>query len=735
MMQGNKFQFPPPRGGRPVEAVFNHVTNYFNSRPRVGGDFDAFDGRIIAVISIPAPAWGATTGTAKRTEHGEFQFPPPRGGRRLTASQSSRTKRFQFPPPRGGRQCGRPGKQPVLFISIPAPAWGATHPAGLPSSDANISIPAPAWGATRRTRRSGRNCEFQFPPPRGGRRRALPYLRGSGNFNSRPRVGGDGVVLVARVVDQLISIPAPAWGATVLDIVFSVNVIYFNSRPRVGGDHQRPRGGAAGTHFNSRPRVGGDARRTHTASVWKYFNSRPRVGGDLSCVNRGIAPIDFNSRPRVGGDTRCCTLCSTRTYFNSRPRVGGDVMEIATAIQQELFQFPPPRGGRRPVWVCNHKTHIISIPAPAWGATKGKHDRPTGRKDFNSRPRVGGDALSRYASRDYDGIFQFPPPRGGRLRAARQIRAGQHISIPAPAWGATSMSSTSPQRRHPFQFPPPRGGRRVCQAHRLKDDIHFNSRPRVGGDDIAADLVAVGLISIPAPAWGATSSTQSLAATRWNFNSRPRVGGDRVCHEIRHSCEQFQFPPPRGGRPEGSHLGRAGRHISIPAPAWGATDWLGMTPKKDLISIPAPAWGATGFAVTHLYRLLYFNSRPRVGGDKIAEALRSADTWISIPAPAWGATVRCWPSPLQTVLFQFPPPRGGRPARRTPQAPPLVFQFPPPRGGRPTVTTWYPSASLFQFPPPRGGRRGSCAAEKWSCSYFNSRPRVGGDMKLPSASL
>jgi len=58
-------------------------------------------------------------------------------------------------------------------------------------------------------------------------------------------------------------------------------------------------------------------------------------------------------------------------------------------------------------------------------------------------------------------------------------------------------------------------------------------------------------------------------------------------------------------------------HVSIHAPAWGATaDYAVLETAKNIVSIHAPAWGAT-------YNLYYcttaaysFNPRARVGRDK-----------------------------------------------------------------------------------------------------------------------
>ena len=99
---------------------------------------------------------------------------------------------------------------------------------------------------------------------------------------------------------------------------------------------------------------------------------------------------DFNSRPRVGGDTCPCKRNTWNRHFNSRPRVGGD----------HFFGSPPV-------------STLISIPAPAWGAT----------------------LVDQFGL--INPIFQFPPPRGGR-QGTEYWDWSLPISIPAPAWGATA---------------------------------------------------------------------------------------------------------------------------------------------------------------------------------------------------------------------------------------------------------------------------------------------------------
>ena len=78
--------------------------------------------------------------------------------------------------------------------------------------------------------------------------------------------------------------------------------------------------------------------------------------------------------------------------------------------------------------------------------------------------------------------------------------------------------------------------------------MNFNPRSREGSDLKATNIEILGIISIRAPARGAT---------------------------IRENCSEFEI------------------HISIRAPARGATIFTGLGIVSDVISIRAPARGAT----------------------------------------------------------------------------------------------------------------------------------------------
>ena len=122
-------------------------------------------------------------------------------------------------------------------------------------------------------------------------------------------------------------------------------------------------------------------------------------------------------------------------------------------------------------------------------------------------------------------VFQFSPPRGGRRRALHRPGGGATISILAPAWGRPRlpvMPGISPS--------------------------YFNSRPRVGGV-VGAALAISGLsISILAPAWGASRRRRGVAELV-QFQFSPPRGGRPTAGLGDSDLAIFQFSPPRGGRP------------------------------------------------------------------------------------------------------------------------------------------------------------------------------------------
>ena len=130
-------------------------------------------------------------------------------------------------------------EKPLLqLVSIHAPAWGATGSYDCSGYASSVSIHAPAWGATLVTVSHINGMDwFQFTRPRGARRIPTSVSSMVGCFNSRARVGRDqamprqasraecfnsrarvgrDIIVVDGIIFPVVSIHAPAWGATAL---------------------------------------------------------------------------------------------------------------------------------------------------------------------------------------------------------------------------------------------------------------------------------------------------------------------------------------------------------------------------------------------------------------------------------------------------------------------------------------------------------------------------------------
>jgi len=211
-----------------------------------------------------------------------------------------------------------------------------------------------------------------------------------------------------------------------------------------------------------------------------------------------------------------------------------------------------------------------------------------------------------------------------------------------------------------FQSTRPRGARRqaLCMSHSVE---RFNPRARVGRDlNTLSERLVKHLVSIHAPAWGATRWSRSPARQRCGFNPRARVGRDGSMASSGAGGSLFQSTRPRGARrdlsaPEGRFEG-----VSIHAPAWGATRDRLRQFERICVSIHAPAWGATlihacavvlrSFQSTRprgarrtstptlLHSTRFHSTRPRGARPCLSRHPASASLLVSIHAPAWGAT-------------------------------------------------------------------------------------------------
>ena len=209
-------------------------------------------------------------------------------------------------------------------------------------------------------------------------------------------------------------------------------------------------------------------------------------------------------------------------------------------------------------------------------------------------------------------MFQFTLPHGERP------------GTPRPSSAPTA-----------FQFTLPHGERRLDGRQQVPDG-RFNSRSRMGSDGPAQVFALVFVVSIHAPAWGATAHQGQVRRTTRCFNSRSRMGSDE-----RHA----RLHPQVAG--------------------FNSRSRMGSDPQSNAIE----------------EGVLSFNSRSRMGSDKVTIPFLGL-TFVSIHAPAWGATTsRGRDSP--TARFQFTLPHGERRRGREGIPKRRWFQFTLPHGERP----------------------------------------------------
>ena len=165
----------------------------------------------------------------------------------------------------------------------------------------------------------------------------------------------------------------------------------------------------------------------------------------------------------------------------------------------------------------------------------------------------------------------------------------------------------------------------------------FNSRAREGRDWKIPRARGVVIVSIHAPARGATSRHMSTSTRGCCFNSRAREGRDRRDKVRLHRVRQFQFTRPRGARRYLFGAGVAVATFQFTRPR-GARPTSFVISKNFLVSIHAPARGATQGPARGRRRYARFNSRAREGRDDLRSSAIST-----------------------TTQFQFTRPRGARP--------------------------------------------------------------------------
>ena len=210
------------------------------------------------------------------------------------------------------------------------------------------------------------------------------------------------------------------------------------------------------------------------------------------------------------------------------------------------FQSTHPRGVRR--WPA--------VIFTSWKVFQSTHPR--------------GVRLSVYIAAVDQRIFQSTHPRGVRPTCCSLSSAMLHISIHAPARGATMPRPSLP-------------------PHYL---ISIHAPARGATVTIGPGALAE-LISIHAPARGATISAACCQNRKRNFNPRTREGCDLMKCSLMRGNKKFQSTHPRGVRPNTQIRRRLLRPFQSTHPRGVRQMRAEYALVVDEISIHAPARGAT----------------------------------------------------------------------------------------------------------------------------------------------
>ena len=150
---------------------------------------------------------------------------------------------------------------------------------------------------------------------------------------------------------------------------------------------------------------------------------------------------DFNPRSREGSDDGTQLSVRYGCYFNPRSREGSDQSHKPRTAILQAFQSALPRGERRSGAIRLNNFFIISIRAPARGATQYQGGANAWIEFQSALPRGERPDISSEIHKAF--LISIRAPARGATESANTIAAYNYISIRAPARGATITSNRS----------------------------------------------------------------------------------------------------------------------------------------------------------------------------------------------------------------------------------------------------------------------------------------------------
>ncbi len=149
-----------------------------------------------------------------------------------------------------------------------------------------------------------------------------------------------------------------------------VSIQYFNPRSREGSDPCHQINGSSQGHFNPRSREGSDGCIRTDYPDARDFNPRSREGSD-GCIRTDYPDArDFNPRSREGSDRGQCSITVYIPVFQSTLPRGERLMDSLGARDVYIISIHAPARGATTDYEVDNSLYLISIHAPARGATQ-----------------------------------------------------------------------------------------------------------------------------------------------------------------------------------------------------------------------------------------------------------------------------------------------------------------------------------------------------------------------------
>jgi len=162
-------------------------------------------------------------------------------------------------------------------------------------------------------------------------------------------------------------------------------------------------------------------------------------------------------------------------FQSTRPR-GARLEQVRSVVWKELVSIHAPAWGATKKQDDRGRPYYVSIHAPAWGATSNQRAAAYSSSCFNPRARVGRDGLP---SRQLPRCHSFNPrARVGRDKEARQRRRGGCCFNPRARVGRDYCTAKGANWHMMFQSTRPRGARHIRTLFMFRGATFQSTRPR-----------------------------------------------------------------------------------------------------------------------------------------------------------------------------------------------------------------------------------------------------------------